>query len=375
MKPVIAVTTGDPFGIGPEICLRAAASPQVREICRPLLIGDREHLLAVASRLRDRIAQPGIGGLPGGGPAAWSAGATWSLADPLAWPEVARSPFAWGSKQGEEPGIASWSEGPAIFDMADAPGRATDGPGAAAGPSAAGGRSAVMYVKQAVMLARSGRVSALVTAPISKAALHLAGHRYPGHTELLADLCGLEADEVAMLFVAPDLKVALQTVHVGLKEAIGALARDRIVARLRLVRDEHRRWFGADPRIGVCALNPHGGEGGLFGAEEAAILRPAVEEARALGIRASGPEPADTLFVRAAAGEFDLVLALYHDQGTIAVKSRSFGASVNMTLGLPFPRTSVDHGTAYGIAGTGRADAGSLVAAILLAADLGTPRR
>jgi 4-hydroxythreonine-4-phosphate dehydrogenase len=227
-----------------------------------------------------------------------------------------------------------------------------------------------MYVKQAVALVRTRGAAAVATAPISKEAMRLANVRYPGHTELLADLCGLEPQEVTMLFVTRDLKVALATIHQSLKEAIASLSSTGIEARLRLVRDEHIRWFGGDPRIAVCALNPHAGEGGLFGAEEREILAPAIAAARRLGIDVSGPFAADTLFVRAARGEFDVVLALYHDQATIAVKARSFGSAVNMTLGLPFLRTSVDHGTAYDLAGKGTADHGSLVEAILLAARL-----
>ena len=288
-----------------------------------------------------------------------------SEGDPASWPEVSKSPFAWGSKQGDDIAVAAWSDGPAIYDMSDHP-----EPPPAPGPTVAGGRSSVMYVKQAVALARTRGAAAVATAPISKEALRLANVRYPGHTELLADLCGLEPDEVAMLFVTPDLKVALATVHQSLKEAIASLSCAGIEARLRLVRDEHRRWFGGDPRIALCALNPHAGEGGMFGAEESEILAPAIAAARRSGIDVSGPYPADTLFVRAARGEFDVVLALYHDQATIAVKARSFGSAVNMTLGLPFLRTSVDHGTAYDLAGKGTADHGSLVEAILLAARL-----
>lgn len=285
--------------------------------------------------------------------------------DPASWPEVSKSPFAWGSKQGDDIAVKNWTAGPAIYDMSDHP-----EPPAVPGATAAGGRSSVMYVKQAVALSRARAASGVVTAPISKEAMRLANVRYPGHTELLADLCGLEPEEVAMLFVTRDVKVALATVHLSLREAIASLSAAGIEARLRLVRDEHRRWFGGDPRIALCALNPHAGEGGMFGAEEREILAPAIAAARLAGIDASGPFPADTLFVRAARGEFDLVLALYHDQATIAVKARSFGSAVNMTLGLPFLRTSVDHGTAYDLAGKGTADPGSLVEAILLAAKL-----
>lgn len=344
MKPVIAVTTGDPFGVGPEICLKAAASARVLEACRPLLIGDRAHLLRVAARL------------PGG-----------VGADPSAWPEVARSGFdEWGTKQGDLAAIRGFGEGPALNDMGDLGAEVPVPPG----PTAAGGRAAVQYLKQAVALVRAGAASAVVTAPLSKTAMHQAGHRYGGHTELLADLCGYGPEEVAMMFVSSDLKVALLTTHVGLKEAIGSLSREAIGTRLELVRSEHQRWFGSDPRIAVCAVNPHAGEGGIFGREEEEIVAPAVEMARRSGMDVAGPFPADTLFVRAARGEFDVVLALYHDQATIAVKTRSFGSTVNMTIGLPFPRTSVDHGTAFDIAGRGTADPGSLVEAILLAARL-----
>lgn len=342
MKPVIALTTGDPFGVGPEVCLKAACAPPVLEACRPLLIGDREHLLAVARRIPG-----GVGGEPSG------------------WPEVSRSPFAWGSRQGDDVAVEEWAAGPAFHDMADRP----EAPGTP-GPSAAGGRSAVMYVKQAVALARSRVASAVVTAPLSKAALRLARHNYPGHTELLADLCGLEKEEVGMMFVTPEMKVALLTVHASLRDAIGSLSAAAIGARLRLIRSEHLRWFGTDPRIALSALNPHAGEGGMFGTEEREILAPAVEAARAEGIDVAGPFPADTIYVRALKREFDVVLALFHDQATIAVKARSFGSAVNMTLGLPFLRTSVDHGTAYEIAGRGTADHGSLAEAILLAARL-----
>ncbi len=344
MKPIIAVTTGDPYGVGPEICLKAAATPRVLETCRPLLIGDRARLIGLARRL------------PGG-----------VGADPGAWPEVARSGFdEWGTKQGDLTAVRSWTDGPALNDM----GEIGAEPAAPAGPTAEGGRASVQYVKQAVALVRSGAASAVVTAPLSKAAIRLAGHRYPGHTELLADLCGFEPDDVAMMFVGPDLKIALLSTHLPLKEAIAGLSIEPIVKKLALVRSEHRRWFGADPRIALCAVNPHGGEGGIFGREEEEILAPAVESARGAGADVAGPFAADTLFVRAAKGEFDVVLALYHDQATIAIKVRSFGSAVNMTLGLPFPRTSVDHGTAYELAGRGRADHGSLVEALILAARL-----
>ncbi len=347
MKPIIAVTTGDPLGIGPEVSLKAACDAEVLRHCRPLLIGDRTLLLersrALTSGMRD---------------------------DPAAWREVSRSGFMeWGSKQGDDISLDAWEEGAAFFDMGSA------GPlSSTPGPTPEGGRAALMYVKQAVALIRAEAAAAMATAPLSKEALRLSGRDFPGHTEILADLCGIDRSEVAMMFVSDEMKVALLTTHLGLRDAIESLTTKRLESRLRLVRDEHLRWFGQDPRIAVCALNPHGGEGGLFGREESELLRPAVDAAIASGVKASGPWPADTVFTRAARGEFDVVLALYHDQGTIAVKTRSFGGAVNMTLGLPLLRTSVDHGTAYDIAGRGVADCASMGEAIRLAAHLATPR-
>jgi 4-hydroxythreonine-4-phosphate dehydrogenase len=351
MKPVIAITTGDPFGIGPEICLKAASLPEVLEVCRPLLIGDRAHLLREAR-----------GGGPGGAVAPAS-----GAADPAAWPEVSVAAFAeMGSKQGADSAIDTWSGGPAFYDIADL--GPHEGP---RGPSAIGGRAAVKYIKQAVGLVRTGAAVAVVTAPISKTALRLAGCAFPGHTELLADLCGADPDDAVMLFVAGDLKVALLSVHESVRDAVLGLSGDRIVRRLAVLHAEHLRWFGgAPPRLALAALNPHAGEEGMFGQEEKEILAPAVARARALGVDVRGPLPADTVFVRAARGEFDAVLALFHDQGTIAVKTHAFGRAVNMTLGLPFARTSVDHGTAWDIAGKGIADPGSLAEAIRLAAQV-----
>lgn len=357
MKPIIAISTGDPFGIGPEICLGAAGEPAVLAACRPLLIGDRTHLLAVARSLASNLA-PARPDTHHRAPGAGS---------PADWPEVTRSGFnEWGSKQGDVSTVRPWGDGPAFHDMGDIGGQSPSTPG----PTGDGGRASVQYVKQALALVRSGSAGAVVTAPLSKIAMRLAGVKYPGHTELLADLCGLEPDEVAMMFVGGDIKVALLSTHLPLREAIAALEPRAIEARLRLLQAEHRRWFGSEPRIALCALNPHAGEGGMFGDEEGRILAPAVEAAHAAGVNVQGPYPADTLFVRAAKGEFDIVLALYHDQATLPVKARSFGRAVNMTLGLPFVRTSVDHGTAYDIAGRGLAEHGSLVEAILLAARL-----
>jgi 4-hydroxythreonine-4-phosphate dehydrogenase len=219
-------------------------------------------------------------------------------------------------------------------------------------------------VEQAARLALSGQVDAIVTAPAEKYALHLAGFPFPGHTEWLAHLAG--GVDVAMMLASDRLRVVLVTTHVPFKNVPLLLTADRIVRTGEVTRKALRDWFGIEePRLALCALNPHAGEQGLFGDEEARVLEPA---AKRLG--AAGPIPADTVFVRAMRGEFDAVLAPYHDVGMTAIKVASFGSGVNVTLGLPFVRTSPDHGTAMDIAGTGRADAGSMIAAIALAIDL-----
>jgi 4-hydroxythreonine-4-phosphate dehydrogenase len=353
----------------------------VLEVCRPLLIGDHAHLLREAALLRS--ASGGHRAAEGAevratAEAREAAGSIahasdWpDVAEPEEWPEVSRPAFdEIGSKQGAEFVIETWKEGPAFHDMgAIDPEPEAEPAGTHRAPSATGGRASVKYIKQAVGLIRTGHAAALVTAPISKTSLRLASVRYPGHTELLADLCGMEPHEAGMLFVTPHFKTGLLSVHAPLKEAIGALSQEEIVHKLALLHVEHARWFGGDPRIAVAALNPHAGEEGLFGEEERTILAPAIDAAREAGIDARGPYPADTVFARAARGQFDCVLALYHDQATIAVKTSSFGQAVNMTIGLPFLRTSVDHGTAWDIAGTGAADPSSLISALLLAAAL-----
>jgi 4-hydroxythreonine-4-phosphate dehydrogenase len=235
------------------------------------------------------------------------------------------------------------------------------------------GRIAGHAVEAAVRLALGGEVDAIVTAPAHKHALHLAGFPYPGHTEWLAHLAG-DVD-VAMMLAAeavPDqpqalpLRVVLVTTHVPFRDVPSLLTVDRVVRVGRTVDKGLREWWGIErPRIAVCAVNPHAGESGLFGDEEARVLKPAADK-----LGAAGPLPADTVFVRAMRGEFDAVLAPYHDVGMTAIKVAAFGRAVNVTLGLPFPRTSPDHGTALDIAGTGKADASSMRAAIDLAVRL-----
>jgi 4-hydroxythreonine-4-phosphate dehydrogenase len=283
--PRVAVTVGDPAGIGPEIAAAAAVDPRVLEVCEPL------------------IYEP---------------------------PRGLRVPI----------GVVS----------------------------AAAGRAAYDVVVRAVEDARAGRVAAIATAPVNKRAFAEAGLPWKGHTDLLAHLCGVE--HVAMMFHAPQFSVVLATVHVPLADVPRLLTRELVSRTLRLTAQALPRFGVPIPRIALAGLNPHAGESGLIGGEDDAVLAPAVADARAEGLDVTGPVPADTVFVRAARGEFDAVVACYHDQGLIPVKLLAFGEAVNVTIGLPIVRTSVDHGTAFDIAGRGVADAGSLVQAVCLAARL-----
>ena len=225
------------------------------------------------------------------------------------------------------------------------------------------GKLAGLAIERAVEMAMAGEVDGIVTAPIDKSALLAGGYDYPGHTEMLAHLTGAR---VAMMLASDKLRVVLATTHIPLSDVSEKLTTESITEAARITREGLRSWFGiAAPRIALCALNPHGGDGGRFGNEDATLLAPA---ARAAGI--DGPFPADTVFVRAIRGEFDAVIAPYHDVGMTAIKVASFGSAVNITLGLPFPRTSPDHGTALDIAGQDRADPSSMIAATLLCASI-----
>jgi 4-hydroxythreonine-4-phosphate dehydrogenase len=243
-----------------------------------------------------------------------------------------------------------------------------DGATGATSPPELAGRLAARAVERAVELVRAGEVDAIVTGPVHKHALHLAGFRYPGLTEMLAHLAG--DVEVAMMLATGALRVVLVTTHVALRDVPELITVERVVRAGKIARRALGEWWGiAQPRLALCALNPHAGESGLFGDEEERVLRPA---AHALG--ATGPLPADTVFVRALKGEFDAVLAPYHDVGMTAVKVAGFGKGVNVTLGLPFPRVAPDHGTALDIAGKGIADAGSMRAALELASEFASRR-
>ena len=231
------------------------------------------------------------------------------------------------------------------------------------GGAALAGMLSGLAIERAVQMAMAGDVDGIVTAPIDKSALHAGGYDYPGHTEMLGHLTGAR---VAMMLASDKLRVVLATTHIPLREVSEKLTAESITEAARLTREGLRSWFGiAEPRIALCALNPHGGDAGRFGSEDSKLLGPA---ARAAGIE--GPFPADTVFVRAMRGEFDAVIAPYHDVGMTAIKVASFGSAVNVTLGLPFPRTSPDHGTALDIAGLNRADPSSMIAATLLSASI-----
>jgi 4-hydroxythreonine-4-phosphate dehydrogenase len=279
--PRIAITAGDPAGIGPEIAAKAAADAGVRAVCEPIIFG---------AEARAKIGEV----------------------------------------------------------------------------SAASGRAAYDTIVRAVDAAIKGDVDAIATAPINKLAFAQAGLPWKGHTDLLAHLCG--TSRVAMMFHAPELKVVLITVHVPLSEVPALITPELVTQTIDLTRAALPQFGVITPRLAIAGLNPHAGEGGVLGVEDDRVLAPAVAAARARGIDVRGPFPADTVFVRASKGEFDCVIACYHDQGLIPVKLLAFGHAVNVTIGLPIIRTSVDHGTAFDIAGKGVADAGSMIEAVKLAA-------
>jgi 4-phospho-D-threonate 3-dehydrogenase / 4-phospho-D-erythronate 3-dehydrogenase len=316
---------GDPAGIGPEVVLKAVAEEEVRNLCAPIIIGNAEVLAHNARTLDLQCGYPIV-------------------------------------RQGE-PFPSNLSE-PIIFHLDNLNGFVEPGI-----ESGAAGKAAASYIEAAVNLCAAGSIDAMATAPINKRALFLGGYSFPGHTEFLAALTATE--EYAMGFVAANLRIVLLSTHVPLAQAIRMVTKDRIERTIRLAEHELHRWGIERPRIAVAALNPHGAEGGLFGIEEASEMTPAIERCRvADGINVRGPYSADTVYLRASRGEFDAVIACYHDQAMIPVKCLSFGEAVNVTLGLPFIRTSVDHGTAFDIAGKGLAEHSSMVAAIRLAAEL-----
>ncbi len=313
MKPRIAVTLGDPAGVGPEIVARLCADAATRERAELLVVGQQALLAAGAA------------------------------ACGLTLPEVE------------------------IIENGEAA-QITHGL-----PSPASGRLAGAFVEQALALVQAGEAEAMATAPISKEALQMAGYPDTGHTTLLARLTN--TPRPVMMLAGDKLKVVLVTIHKALKEVPELITQEGIVHTAQVTDDAFRRYLGvAAPRLAVCGLNPHAGEHGLFGDEEERVIAPAVVQLRDAGIDAKGPLPPDTVFWRAVRGEFDVVVCMYHDQGLIPLKLLHFDDGVNVSLGLPIIRTSVDHGTAYDLAGTGRANPASMIAAAKLAAQMAGSR-
>lgn len=310
-KKRIAITLGDPAGVGPEISLKAVLSPDVLDICTPVLIGDR---------------------------------VVWEEAcETLGIPYASSVEFIGLSKIAGRNFIKN-------------------------APTAEGGRACASYIGKAVELALNGEVDAVATAPISKEALKKAGLSWPGHTEMLAELTG--TGDFAMMLCGEPLRVVLVTIHTALKNVPALITKERVLGTIVLAERACAMLGIPHPRIAVAGLNPHAGEAGIFGGEEEDAIAPAVREAAALGIPVSGPYPADTLFHKAYNGAFDIVVCMYHDQGLVPLKMIAFDRGVNVTVGLPVIRTSPDHGTAYDIAWKGIADPSSMIAAIKLAVSL-----
>jgi 4-hydroxythreonine-4-phosphate dehydrogenase len=328
-RPIIAITMGDAAGIGPEVIVKALAFGKVYAICRPLVVGESSIILEAIKLIGGSLklnAMNEVHEVKGES----------GTVDLLDLHNIDRAEVTLGQV------------------------------------CPACGRAAMEYVSKAVGLALNGEVKAIVTAPINKEATKQAGYGEIGHLEYIAKLTS--ATEYATMLVSGPLRVVHLTTHYSLRQACEFVTRERILARLKLTHNSFREWGISHPRIAVAALNPHAGEGGLLGSEEIEEIAPAIKEAQALAIDARGPFPADSVFYRAINGEFDVVLAMYHDQGHIPVKVYGFEKSVSVALGLPLVRTSVDHGTAFDIAGKGIAQYESLVEAIKMAVKLASKR-
>jgi len=328
MSGALALTCGEPAGIGGEIALRAWQARKEHQVPPFFLIDDQDRLGRLAARLE------------------------WDVPLAMATPDTAEQLFAHAL-----PVL------PLRFTKPVTPGK----------PDPANGKAVVEAITEAAKLVRTGKAAAMVTNPIQKETLYQAGFGHPGHTEYLAELGGAP---VAMMLVCPGLRVVPVTIHMALRDALAALTTERIVATGRIAAESLTRDFGvAKPRLAVAGLNPHAGEHGALGREEIEIVAPAVAVLRADGIDATGPFPADTMFHEAARRRYDAALCLYHDQALIPLKTIDFAGGVNVTIGLPFIRTSPDHGTALDIAGTGKADPTSLIAALKLAGKMAQARR
>ena len=329
-RPLIAITMGDPAGIGPEIIAKVFEAGEIFSLCRPVIVGIAGVMKKIITDLRLSLYVRHIGTLAEVDPAA-------GKADILHLDNVDLAKHAWGK------------------------------------PNAASGKSVVEYITLAAELAMQRKVDAMVTAPINKEMMNAAGYEFSGHTELLASLT--KSPGYGMMFVGGGLRLILVTIHHSIRDVPRLITRERVLRTIRLA-DIAMKEFGIEhPRIGVAALNPHASEGGLFGNDEWNEILPAVLDARGEGIDASDPLPADTLFFKARNNQYDIVVAMYHDQGLAPLKMLAFGNAVNVTVGLPIIRTSVDHGTAYDIAGKGCADPASLFEAVKLAAQMTSSRK
>jgi len=328
-KPILAVTMGDPAGTGPELIVKAFADPEVRQLARVLVIGDAAVLRAAVEVVGAKVDV-----------------------------RVVRA----AHETTDDPSRID------VIDMRNVPLDRLQR--SAVAPLA--GQAAYEYIRRAVELTLRGETHAVVTSAINKASLHAAGHHYDGHTELLAELCGNPT--VTMMLVAGNLRVCHVSTHVSLREAIDRVRPERILAVLRLAHSGIRELGIATPRLAVAGLNPHAGEGGLFGDEEQKYILPAIEAAKQEGLNVSGPYAGDTVFFRTLQAEFDGAIAMYHDQGHVAAKMLGIWRGVNVTLGLPIIRTSVEHGTDFANAGTGRGDPRSLIEALRLASSMARNR-
>jgi 4-hydroxythreonine-4-phosphate dehydrogenase len=329
-RPIVGLTMGDPAGIGPEIVVKAMNEAVLYEDCRPLVIGDVEVIRRTVAALGLYLVIHAVGDPDDGAYLHGTVDVLQAVSGDL-------SSLQLGQVQPEA------------------------------------GKAAAECVIKATELALAGKIAAIATAPLNKDALNQAGYHYPGHTEMLADLTG--AKDYSLTLIAGKLRVIHVTTHVSMRRALDLVDRDRVLRIVRLA-DRFCRYLGVEsPRVAVAGFNCHAGENGLFGNEEIDQIKPAIDEARQDGVDASGPWPGDTIFYRASRGEFDVVVAMYHDQGHIPVKMLGFEAGVNTTAGLPIVRTSVDHGTAFDIAGQGRASHGSMVESVKLAAQLARERR
>lgn len=319
----LAITIGDPGGVGPEITVRAVLSPEVQACCRPIIIGDgivmEEALKLVNASVKIRFVEIPDETIP-------------------------------------SPDFIEMIDMQMLSDFEK--GRATS----------EGGKACAGYIRRATEFALDNKVDGIVTAPISKEALKMAGIKWPGHTEMLAELTATE--NFTMMLVGGPLRVILVTIHTSIKSVPGMITKKNILRTIRLAKKACEMLGIERPRIGVAALNPHAGEAGIFGNEEIKNIVPAMDDAKKEGIPVAGPFPPDTIFNKAYKGEFDIVVCMYHDQGLIPLKMIAFDIGVNVTIGLPFVRTSPDHGTAYDIAWKGIADSSSMIEAIKLAARL-----